>query len=122
VVFGRLIHSNPNEIIEFLSETSIDNRISLKIVLDKWLLHQPLFRGNYSKNATFGSILKLFMLRDSRIESLMVITFNPSHTNVNNETNAPFKILSLLIRYLENESHSKKPKKIKDNASDDYKM
>lgn len=52
----------------------------------------------------------------------MVITFNPSHTNVNNETNAPFKILSLLIRYLENESHSKKPKKIKDNASDDYKM
>jgi hypothetical protein len=38
LIFARLIHSHPKEIIEFLSETSIDNRISLKIVLDKWLL------------------------------------------------------------------------------------
>jgi hypothetical protein len=38
LIFARLIHSNPKEIVEFLSETSIDNRISLKIVLDKWLL------------------------------------------------------------------------------------
>ena len=38
LIFGRLIHSHPKEIVEFLSETSIDNRISLKIVLDKWLL------------------------------------------------------------------------------------
>ncbi len=32
LVFARLIHKHPNEIIEFLSETSIDNRISLKTV------------------------------------------------------------------------------------------
>lgn len=38
LIFARLIHSHPKEIVEFLSETSIDNRISLKIVLDKWLL------------------------------------------------------------------------------------
>jgi hypothetical protein len=38
LIFARLIHSHPKEIIELLSETSIDNRISLKIVLDKWLL------------------------------------------------------------------------------------
>lgn len=38
LIFARLIHTNPKEIVELLSETSIDNRISLKIVLDKWLL------------------------------------------------------------------------------------
>jgi len=38
LIFARLIHTNPKQIVTFLSETSIDNRISLKIVLDKWLL------------------------------------------------------------------------------------
>jgi hypothetical protein len=38
LIFARLIMIHPKEIIELLSETSIDNRISLKIVLDKWLL------------------------------------------------------------------------------------
>jgi hypothetical protein len=44
------------------------------------------------------------MMRDSRIESLMVIGYNPSHSNINSEVNAPFKILSTLLRFLENES------------------
>jgi hypothetical protein len=38
LIFARLINTNPSEIVELLSETSVDNRISLKIVLDKWLL------------------------------------------------------------------------------------
>jgi hypothetical protein len=38
LIFARLMNSHPKEIVELLSETSIDNRISLKIVLDKWLL------------------------------------------------------------------------------------
>ena len=33
----------------------------------------------------------------------MVIGYNPSHSNVNSEVNAPFKIISLMLRYLENE-------------------
>jgi hypothetical protein len=33
----------------------------------------------------------------------MVIGYNPSHSNVNSEVNAPFKVLSLMLRYLENE-------------------
>ena len=44
----------------------------------------------------------------------MVIGYNPSHSNVNSEVNAPFKILSLMLRYLENEMAPKKatlPKK-----------
>jgi hypothetical protein len=104
LVYARLIHSNPVEIIEFLSDTSIDNRLSLKIVLDKWLLQQPLFRGNYTRNVTFSALMTLFTLRDQTIQSLMVIGYNPSHSNINSEVNAPFKILSLLLRFLENET------------------
>lgn len=111
LIFARLIHSHPKEIIDFLSETSIDNRISLKIVLDKWLLQQPLFRGYYTKNVTFSALLKLFVQRDPRIESLMVIGYNPSHSNVNSEVNAPFKILSLMARFLDNEMSPKKGKR-----------
>lgn len=33
----------------------------------------------------------------------MVIGYNPSHANVNSEVNAPFKILSLLLRFIDNE-------------------
>lgn len=104
LVFARLIQTNPQEIVELLSETSVDNRISLKVVLDKWLLQQPLFRGPYTKAVSLTALLKLFMMRDSRIESLMVIGYNPSHSNINSEVNAPFKILSTLLRFLENES------------------
>ena len=87
----------------FLSETSIDNRISLKIVLDKWLLQQPLFRGTYTRTVTLISLMSLLLIRDPRIEILMVIGYNPSHSNVNSEVNAPFKILSTLLRFIENE-------------------
>ena len=34
----------------------------------------------------------------------MVITYNPSHSNINSEVNAPFKMLSLMLRFLENET------------------
>ncbi len=98
-------------IVQFLAENAVDNRICLKIVLDKWLLQQPLFRGYYTRNVTFSALLKLFVQRDARIESLMVIGYNPSHTNINSEVNAPFKILSLLVRYLENEISPKKGKR-----------
>lgn len=33
----------------------------------------------------------------------MVIGFNPSHSNINSEVNAPFKILSTLLRFIDNE-------------------
>ena len=49
------------------------------------------------------ALSKLFLLRDKRIDNLLVIGFNPSHTNVNNDVNAPLKILATLIRCLKNE-------------------
>ena len=33
----------------------------------------------------------------------MVIGYNPSHSNVNSEVNAPFKILSTLLRFMKND-------------------
>ena len=82
----------------------------MKIVLDKWLLQQPLFRGTYTRTVTIASLLKMFQARDPRVETLMVIGYNPSHSNINSEVNAPFKMLSLLLRFIENES---KPTKLR---------
>jgi hypothetical protein len=48
--------TNPKEIVELLSETAIENRISLKVVLDKWLLQQALFRGTYTKTVTISAL------------------------------------------------------------------
>lgn len=57
-----------------------------------------------------SSVLKLFCARDTRVESLMVIGYNPSHSNINSEVNAPFKMLSTMLRFLDNET---KPTKIR---------
>lgn len=49
------------------------------------------------------ALSKLFLLSDKRVDNLLVIGFNPSHTNVNNDVNAPLKIIATLIRCLDNE-------------------
>ena len=107
LVFARLIHKNAQSILKLLSETSIENRICLKIFLDKWLLHQQLFRGKYTRSVTYSALMHIFFLKDKNIESQMVITYNPSHSNVNNEVNAPFKILCTLLRCIDIEKRSK---------------
>lgn len=76
--------------------------MGLKILIDKWLLQQSLFRGKFTKIATFMALSKLFLLSDKRVDNLLVIGFNPSHTNVNNDVTAPLKILATLIRCLDN--------------------
>lgn len=81
--------------------------MGLKILVDKWLLQQSLFRGNFTKISTFMALSKMFLLRDKRIDNLMVIGFNPSHTNISNDVNAPLKILATLIRCLNNEMGGK---------------
>ena len=73
-------------------------------MLDKWFLQQALFRGAYTRTVTISSLCKLFLMREQTIEQLMVITYNPSHSNINSEVNAPFKMLSLMLRFLDNET------------------
>ena len=84
--------------------------MGLKILVDKWLLQQSLFRGKHTKTATyllllfsFMALSRLFLLNDKRVDNLLVIGFNPSHTNINSDVNAPLKILATLIRCLDNE-------------------
>jgi hypothetical protein len=47
-----MINQNTKESLNFLTSWSIDNRMALKVLIDKWLLQQPLFRGRVTKNAT----------------------------------------------------------------------
>ena len=110
LVFARLIHSYSSEIISFLSNLTVERRVALKVLLDKWLIHQPLIRGRYSKNCAITALTRLYILKDPRVESLLVVGYNPSHSNVASEVIAPFKILSTLIRCLDNESFIPKRK------------
>ena len=51
---------------------------------------------------SFMALSRLFLLNDKRVDNLLVIGFNPSHTNINSDVNAPLKILATLIRCLDN--------------------
>ncbi len=57
---------------------------------------------NFSILFRFMALSKLFLIGDKRIDNLLVIGFNPSHTNVSNDVTAPLKILATLIRCLDN--------------------
>ncbi|KAL4468183.1 hypothetical protein ABPG72_017164 [Tetrahymena utriculariae] len=103
LVWARMIINNPIESVNFLYSFSVENRFALKVLIDKWLLQQAAFRGKYTKNTTLLALTKLFLLKDNRIEALVAIAYNPSHQNVGHDVSAPLKILSTLIRGLDNE-------------------
>lgn len=47
------VEANGRNVVDFLSSFSIENRMGLKILIDKWLLQQSLFRGKFTKIATY---------------------------------------------------------------------
>ena len=57
-------------------------------------------------------------MKNSIVESLMVIGYNPSHSVASVEVNAPCKILSVLIRCLNNEIMQEKIKNKKTNLDE----
>lgn len=59
LVFSRLLILHPEEIIQFLTGVFIEARPALKVLIDKWLLHQPLFRGKYFKNLRYVFIFNI---------------------------------------------------------------
>ena len=91
IVFARLIIIFPSEILTFLyeyqvpiiSKTGINGGVKrgLKVVMDKWLLHQPCFKGIYFKNISIQALISLYNQKQKLIEELMVIGFNPSHSS-----------------------------------------
>ncbi len=115
VVYSRAFNLFPNDIIKFLTTIQVENKVGLKILIDKWLLHQPLFRGSYFKNVSVKALTTLFEIKNNIVETLMVIGYDPSHSNASVEVNAPFKILSVLIRCLNNEYLQEKMKKEKND-------
>ena len=115
LVYSRFIVKFPIDTINFLTSIQVENRIGLKVLVDKWLLHQPLFRGKYFKNISIKALSVLYSMKNSIVESLMVIGYNPSHSAASVEVNAPCKILSVLIRCLKNEIMQEKIKTEKTN-------
>lgn len=113
--FSRFIIMYPTEIINFLTKFHIENKVGLKILIDKWLLHQPLFRGKHFKNVSVKALTILFEMKNEIVETLMVIGYDPSHSTASVEVNAPFKILSVLIRCLNNEILQEKIKLYKND-------
>ncbi len=108
----------PIDTLNFLISIQVENRVGLKVLIDKWLLHQPLFRGKYFKNISIKALSVLYSMKNSIVESLMVIGYNPSHSLASVEVNAPCKILSVLIRCLNNEIMQEKIKNKKTNYDD----
>ena len=117
LVYSRLILLYPEDILEFLNTFTVENRVGLKVLIDKWLLHQPLFKGKYFKNLSMKALTLLFSMKKPIIELLMVIGYDPSHSNASIEINAPLKILSVLIRCLNNEILQEKIKNNKTNLN-----
>lgn len=101
--FSRFLIIYPNDILQFLTKFQVENKVGLKILIDKWLLHQPLFRGKFFKNLSVKALTILYEIKNEIVETLMVIGYDPSHSTASIEVNAPFKILSVLIRCLNNE-------------------
>ena len=115
LVYSRFIVKYPIDTLNFLISIQVENRVGLKVLIDKWLLHQPLFRGKYFKNISIKALSVLYSMKNSIVESLMVIGYNPSHSLASVEVNAPCKILSVLIRCLNNEIMQEKIKNKKTN-------
>ena len=118
LVYSRFIVKYPIDTLNFLISIQVENRVGLKVLIDKWLLHQPLFRGKYFKNISIKALSVLYSMKNSIVESLMVIGYNPSHSVASVEVNAPCKILSVLIRCLNNEIMQEKIKNKKTNLDD----
>ncbi|MCQ2817892.1 MAG: hypothetical protein MJ252_11565 [archaeon] len=119
LVYSRFLSKFPVDTLNFLISIQVENRVGLKVLIDKWLLHQPLFRGKYFKNISIKALSNLYAMKNSIVESLMVIGYNPSHSTASVEVNAPLKILSVLIRCLNNEVMQEKVKKEKKTNYDD---
>jgi hypothetical protein len=88
LVYARLIHQNAKEVVAFLTSFSVEGRMALKVLLDKWLLYQQLFGGKVTRTYTLLALARLFLLKDKRIETLLVIGYNPSHSNVGSGSSA----------------------------------
>lgn len=115
LTYWRFLILYPSDILDFLTKFLVENKIGLKILMDKWVLNQTLFHGKYFKNISIKGLTNLYNLKNNIVESLIVVGFDHSDSTASVEVNAPYKILSILIRCLNNEILVEK-NKIDDNS------
>ena len=110
--------------LNFLNMLVIKNtKQGLKILMDRWLLHQPRFIGKLTKNSTFEALMSIFASRNPIFSHLLVLGYDPSHTKHSPEVYVPLKILSTLIRCYENENkctHKDQRVSLNDKADEVY--
>ena len=104
LLFARYFSKSFDEMLGYLNLLVINNtKQGLKIVMDRWLLHQPRFIGKLTKNVTYQALMQIFASRNQIFETLLVLGYDPSHTKDSPEVYTPLKILSTLIRCFDNE-------------------
>ena len=107
LLFARYMTKSQEEMIRFLNHVVVANtKNGLKVVMDRWLLHQPRFIGKLTKNATYLALMRMFASKDKVLNELLVLGYDPSHTKDSPEVYAPLKILSTLLRCYDNEKRS----------------
>lgn len=105
LLFSRYIVKSFEDMVNFLMNLKINNvKNGLKVLMDRWLLHQPRFIGKLTKNTTFHALMLIFESKHKVFNDLLVLGYDPSHTKDSPEVYAPQKILSILIRCFENEN------------------
>lgn len=104
LLFSRYFLNSFEQMLTFLNVLVIKNtKQGLKILMDRWLLHQPRFIGKLTKNCTYLALMSIFASKSPIFENLLVLGYDPSHTKHSPEVYVPLKILSTLIRCYEND-------------------
>lgn len=107
LLFSRYFLQSFDQITSYLRDLVVKNtKQGLKILMDRWLLHQPRFIGKLTKNCTYAALMAIFKSKHQAFTGLLVLGFDPSNRRASPEVSASLKILSTLIRCYGNESKS----------------
>lgn len=113
-VFARLSATNPAEVVDFLSQVSIDGTSGLQIVMTKWLENSVNFSGYEDIRQNVTALTKLYQLHEPRLEQVLVkgdlimptsnriMTRSKARQNPDQFTmvSAPVKIIKVLVEEL----------------------
>lgn len=105
--FAPLVLKDPEGLFTTLNDIQCSGRPGFRLLLDKWLLHQPRFSGRAVRILTLRALGRLLALKNPEIDSLSVVGVKPSHTpGKNSETKFPAKVISLLVGTLLQETRA----------------
>ena len=96
VFFSYMLLQNNIKILTYLSELHFEGKLGLKILFDKWLLHQPKFIGPNVKEISFKALQLIYEANLPILIHLSVIGLKPSHKNPSPDIFLRHKILSLI--------------------------